>query len=118
MMRSIDLSADRVWVPRVMTEAMPAIGASTRPASMLAATSAPTESLPSRIRKTPTMTSSRLVSCCAALALVSASDDQKWTSSPDRAVAATERSQAVCIRASAPVARTVSMPERDSTSTP
>ena len=42
-MRSIDFSADRVWVPRVITEAMPAIGASTRPASIFAATSAPTD---------------------------------------------------------------------------
>ena len=107
-----------VWVARVITAAMPAIGARTRPASMLAATSAPTDSLPSRIRNTPTMTSSRLVICCAALALVSASDAQKCTSSPERAVAATERSHAVCMRASPPTARTVSMPDSDSTSTP
>ena len=52
------------------------------------------------------------------LALVNASEDQKCTSSPERAVAATERSHAVCMRASAPIARTVSMPDRDSTSTP
>ena len=54
-----------------------------------------------------------MVICCAVLAAVSASDAQKCTSSPERAVAATERSQAVCMRASAPVARTVSMPESD-----
>ena len=64
------------------------------------------------------MTISRLVICWAELALVNVSDDQKCTSSPDRAVAATERSQAVCMRASEPVARTVSRPERDSTNTP
>ena len=64
------------------------------------------------------MTISKLLICCAVLALVSASDAQKCTSSPERAVAATERSHAVCMRASAPVARTVSMPESDSTSTP
>ena len=40
-----------VWVPRVMTDAIPAIGARTLPASMLAATRAPTVSLPSRMRK-------------------------------------------------------------------
>ena len=62
--------------------------------------------------------SNRLVICCAVLAAVNASEDQKCTSSPDRAVAATERSQAVCMRASAPVARTVSRPASDSTSTP
>ena len=117
-MRSIDLSDDKVWVPRVITEAIPAMGASTRPASMLAATSAPTVSLPSRMRKTPITTNRRLVICWAALALVNDSEAQKWTSSPDRAVAATERSHAVCMRASAPVARTVSRPERDSTRTP
>ena len=42
MTRSIALSAVKVCVARVMTAAMPAIGASTRPASMVAATSAPT----------------------------------------------------------------------------
>ena len=92
MMRSIDLSDVKVWVPRVITEAIPAMGASTRPASILAATSAPTVSLPSRMRKTPITSKERLVICWATLALVNDSEDQKCTSSPDRAVAATERS--------------------------
>jgi hypothetical protein len=47
-----------------------------------------------------------------------ASEDQKWTSSPERAVAATERSHAICIRASAPVARTASTLAKASTRTP
>ena len=111
-------SAVKVCVARVITAAMPAIGPSTRPASMVAATSAPTESLPSRTRNTPMIIISRLVTCCAVALAVSASDAQKCTSSPERAVAATERSQAVCMRASAPVARTVSRPVSDSTSTP
>ena len=41
--RSIERSAAVVWVARVITAAIPAIGPSTRPASMLAATSAPTD---------------------------------------------------------------------------
>ena len=53
MTLSIARIAMNVCVARVMTVAMPDIGASTRPASIEAATSAPTVSLPSRIRNTP-----------------------------------------------------------------
>ncbi len=59
MMRLMALSVMKVCAARVMTVAIPAIGASTRPASMVAATSTPTVILPSRMRKTPMMTISR-----------------------------------------------------------
>ena len=73
----IAVSAVMLWLARVIMAAMPASGPRMRPASIVAATSAPTDSLPSMIRKTPTTTINSVVNCCAVFALFSASDDQK-----------------------------------------
>ena len=59
MMRLMLLSVTKVCAARVMTVAIPVMGTTAGPDSMVEATSTPTVILPSRMRKTPTMTISR-----------------------------------------------------------
>ena len=90
-------------------------GASTRPARMFEAISAPIVMSPAATRKTPQMMMATLTACWTNMLKYMASDDQKRVAELARTEPATASSHFFCSAPSPEMALTVSMPTMDST---